>query len=132
MKKILVTGGSGFIGTNFINLISNLNYEILNIDKISKVSTPEKFKLIKNKKKYYFTKNNLRDHKNILNIMIRFKPDVIINFAAESHVDRSINDPLYFIKNNIELSINLFFAYVQYLKIKKLFIFFKKISCWES
>ena len=119
MKKILVTGGSGFIGTNFINLISNLNYEILNIDKISKVSTPEKFKLIKNKKKYYFTKNNLRDHKNILNIMIRFKPDVIINFAAESHVDRSINDPLYFIKNNIELSINLFFAYVQYLKIKK-------------
>ena len=68
MKKILVTGGSGFIGTNFINLISNLNYEILNIDKISKVSTPEKFKLIKNKKKYYFTKNNLRDHKNILNI----------------------------------------------------------------
>ena len=50
MKKILITGGSGFIGTNFINLISNKNYKILNIDKISNISTPEKFKLIKNKK----------------------------------------------------------------------------------
>ena len=56
MKKILVTGGSGFIGTNFINLISSKNYKILNIDKISKVSTPEKFKIIKYPKNIFLSK----------------------------------------------------------------------------
>ena len=60
MKKILITGGSGFIGTNFINLISNKNYKILNIDKISNISTPERFKLIKNKKKYSFKRYDLK------------------------------------------------------------------------
>lgn len=119
MKKIFITGGSGFIGTNFINLISNKNYKILNIDKISNISTPEKFKLIKNKKKYFFKKYDLNDHKKIFKILKQFKPDIIVNFAAESHVDRSISDPLYFIKNNIELSVNLFFAYVKFSKIKK-------------
>ena len=69
MKKILITGGSGFIGTNFINLISNKNYKILNIDKISNISTPEKFKLIKNKKKYLFKRYDLNNHKKIFKIL---------------------------------------------------------------
>lgn len=123
MKKILVTGGSGFIGTNFVNLISSKNYKILNIDKISEISTPERFKIIKYPKKYFFIKNDLKNYKKILDTLKRFKPDLIINFAAESHVDRSINDPLNFIKNNIDLSINLFFAYSHYLKIKKIKFF---------
>ena len=53
MKKFLITGGSGFIGTNFINLISKKNFKILNIDKISKISTLEKYKKILKKKKLY-------------------------------------------------------------------------------
>ena len=53
MKKILITGGSGFIGTNFVNFVSKKKTEILNIDKLSAISTPEKFKKILNKKKYF-------------------------------------------------------------------------------
>ena len=68
-KKILVTGGSGFIGTNFINLISKKNYNILNIDKISKISTPDKYKKIYNKKKYSLIKDSLKNPKKFLKFL---------------------------------------------------------------
>ena len=123
MKKILITGGSGFIGTNFINFISKKKTKILNLDKLSSISTPERFKKIFDKKKYSFIKNDLQSINQIYKILIKFNPDVVVNFAAESHVDRSINNPLYFIKNNINASSNLFFAYSKFLKKKKVKFF---------
>ena len=111
MEKILVTGGSGFLGTNFINYLSKKKVEILNIDKLSPVSTQEKFKKIYFKKNYTFIKYDLKDPHKIFLILKKYNPNFIINFAAESHVDRSITNPIYFIKNNITTSTNLFYAY---------------------
>ena len=80
MKKIVVTGGSGFIGTNFIKKLTKKNCIIYNIDKLSSVSTPERFKNKKNFKSYYFYKLDLLNFKKIEKLIFNIKPDFIINF----------------------------------------------------
>ena len=70
MNKVLITGGSGFIGTNLVNYLVSKNYNVLNIDKINYSSTPEKFKIIKKKNNYEFKKLNLEDKKNLKKIII--------------------------------------------------------------
>ena len=114
MKKIIITGGSGFIGKNFINSLINKKFSIHNFDKLSKVSSSENFKLKKNKYKFY--KINLINYKLTKKLIFQINPDIIINFAAESHVDRSIDNPLFFLKNNFISSINLFKIFRDYSK----------------
>ena len=100
MKKILVTGGSGFIGSNFItNKISD--NIILNFDKLTYAANPDNLKDLNHNTNYHFIEGDIQDSKKIIDAVIDFEPDSIINFAAESHVDRSIDGPKDFINTNI-------------------------------
>ena len=105
MKKIVVTGGNGFIGSNLVNFLLNKKYFVINIDKnkYSKGSF-----LLRNKKPTNYKFYNLDiNSKKIFNIFSRFKPDAIFNLAAETHVDRSIETPKDFIDSNILGTFNI-------------------------
>ena len=101
MKKFLVTGGSGFIGSNLVKFLLKKNYFVINIDKLSYSANPYNLKRIIKNKKYKFFKADIKNQVLIYNILSRFKPDGIFNLAAETHVDRSIDDPKNFINANI-------------------------------
>ena len=105
MKNILITGGSGFIGTNLVNYLNKKNFSITNIDKQSVVSTPEKFKTKTNRYKFY--KANINNIKKIRRILLN-NYNTIIHLAAESHVDRSIDSPKKFFLENINSTINFY------------------------
>ena len=100
--KLLVTGGCGFIGSNFIiNEIDNYNNSILNFDKLTYAGNLENLEKYNNHQLYQFFKGDINDKEKVFNILLKFKPDCIVNFAAESHVDRSINGPSNFVNTNI-------------------------------
>ena len=114
MKKILVTGGLGFIGSNLIELLIKKNFYVINIDKISYSSNFYNTKKYKNSKKYKFIKCDIGD-KKLKKILFKYKPDCIFNLAAETHVDRSIDNPESFIKNNIVGVFNLLEEYRSFI-----------------
>ena len=101
MSRILVTGGAGFIGSNFIRYMVNKysEYEIINLDDLTYCGNLENLKDIENKDNYSFVKGNICD-KAVVDELVE-KSDYVINFAAESNVDRSISDPEIFIKSNV-------------------------------
>ena len=106
MKKIIVTGGLGFIGSNLIGLLLKKKYSVLNIDKISYSSSFYNVREFKNSKNYNFIKCDIND-KKLKNIFLKYKPNIIFNLAAETHVDRSIDNPGNFINSNIIGTYNL-------------------------
>ena len=118
MKKVIITGGLGFIGSNLIELLLKKNFHIINLDKITYSSNFYNVKDFKKSKKYKFIKCDIGD-KRIKKILFKYKPDGIFNLAAETHVDRSIDKPETFIKSNVLGVFNLLECFKEYSKKNK-------------
>lgn len=102
-KTILVTGGAGFIGSHVIRLFVNKypDYKIVNLDALTYAGNLENLVDIKNNSNYVFEKGDITDEAFIDNLFLKYAFDGVIHLAAESHVDRSIMDPLAFIRTNV-------------------------------
>ena len=119
MKKIIVTGGLGFIGSNLIKLLIKKNYFVINIDKVSYASNFYNTRDFSNKNNYKFIKMDINNRIKFKKILNKYKPIAIFNLAAETHVDRSIDGPEEFIKSNIVGVFNLLETFRDFTKKNK-------------
>ncbi len=103
MKTVLITGGAGFIGSNFIHsfLQNHEEYRVINYDNLTYAGNLENLKAISANPRYVFIKGNICDREKVNEVLMQYSPDCIIHFAAESHVDRSIDNPLEFGETNV-------------------------------
>ena len=118
MKKVIITGGSGFIGSNLVDYLIKKRYFVVNLDKLTYSANRYKNK-IRNKKNYKLIKIDIVNKSKIIKIIKKYKPKVIFNLAAETHVDRSIDGPSNFIHTNIIGTFNLLES-LRFLKKKKI------------
>ena len=103
MKKILVTGGAGFIGSNFVHYILSKydDIQVVNLDALTYAGNLENLVAVKDDPRYTFVKGDIRDREMIGKLFVEYQFDAVVNFAAESHVDRSITNPELFLTTNI-------------------------------
>ena len=109
MKTYLVTGGAGFIGSNFVIYMLNKydDVKIINVDKLTYAGNLENLKSVENNPRYSFIQADICDREAISKIFAENDIDYVVNFAAESHVDRSITNPEIFVKTNVEGTVNM-------------------------
>ena len=133
MKNILVTGGAGFIGSHLVKLfVKNYpDYNIINIDYLTYAGNLQNLIEIEDEPNYHFIKGDICDYENLKNILKNFKINYIIHLAAESHVDRSINDPFSFARTNVIGTLNLLQAAKEYWKDNMLGKLFYHVSTDE-
>ena len=94
MKTILVTGGAGFIGANFVlNWLSTKKSSVINLDKLTYAGNLENLASIKDEPRHIFVQGDIGDRALVDKLLDQYKPNALVNFAAESHVDRSIHGP---------------------------------------
>ena len=117
MQKILVTGGLGFIGSNLIKMLLGKGYKVLNIDKINYASNFYNTKNFKINKNYKFVNCDIINKTKLSSIVLKYKPTGIFHLAAETHVDRSIDNPGKFVNSNIVGTYNLLEC-LRFYKIK--------------
>ena len=102
MKIYLVTDGAGFMGSSFIrSIITKKGCRVINVDNLTYAGSLNTIKDLLSYKNHIFIKSDISNVQRIKNILKKFKPDYVVNFAAETHVDRSIDNPDIFIKTNI-------------------------------
>jgi len=104
MKNLMVTGGAGFIGSNFIRLMYNKypNLRIINYDKLTYAGNPENLNDLKDNSRYIFVHGDIIDAQKVSDTLKKYEIDTIVNFAAETHVDRSIMGAVDFIRTDVE------------------------------
>jgi dTDP-glucose 4,6-dehydratase len=109
MNIMLVTGGAGFIGSNFTRyfLRRNKNFLLINIDKLTYAGNPANLRDLENSPRYHFIKGDICNQELVSYVFRKYRPDFVVNFAAESHVDRSIHNPYVFAETNLMGTLNL-------------------------
>ena len=105
--KILVTGGAGFIGSNFVLMAIKNGHIVINLDALTYAGNLESLKSIKDDQRHHFVHADIADKDRIVELLNQHPPDAIVNFAAESHVDRSIDGPAAFIQTNVVGTLSL-------------------------
>lgn len=106
-KTILVTGGAGFIGSNFVLMAIASGHTVINLDALTYAGNTESLKSIESNARHHFVHADIADKIKVMDLLNRYQPDAIVNFAAESHVDRSIDGPAAFIQTNVVGTLNL-------------------------
>lgn len=109
MKKVLVTGGAGFIGSNFVQLLLKecADIEVINLDKLTYAGNLDSLEEISQNGRYTFVEGDICDAVLVTKVFDEYRPDAVVHFAAESHVDRSIDGPGEFVRTNINGTFNL-------------------------
>lgn len=130
MKKVIVTGGSGFIGSNLIKFLIKKKFFVINIDKASYISNEYNLREIK-VKNFTSYKFDINNRKKMFSVLKKHKPEVLFNLAAETHVDRSIDNPYNFIKSNILGVYNILESIRNYKKKIKKDLFLVHVSTDE-
>ena len=109
MKTYLVTGGAGFIGSNFVlYMLKKYNdVKIVNLDKLTYAGNLENLKEVEGNPNHEFVQGDICDQELVKDLFARYNFDYVVNFAAESHVDRSITNPEVFVQTNVLGTLNL-------------------------
>ena len=109
MRTLLVTGGAGFIGGNFVlrSLAQNPDLRVINLDLLTYAGNLDTLQPLKGDERHIFVHGDIGDSELVSRLLAEYSPDALVNFAAESHVDRSIDGPAEFVKTNVVGTLNL-------------------------